>query len=133
MSNLQQADALGVLVGVAHDLTASLAAEDRYERLLTAVRRLVPCDAACLLRLVGQDLVPVAGHGLSLEALNRRYARGEHPRLDILLAAAEPSTVDSDDLITVPAHQRKKAKPRALPADLPRAEVVHDLSEADKT
>jgi transposase len=50
-----------------------------------------------------------------------------------LLAAAEPSTVDSDDLITVPVHQRKKAKPRALPADLPRAEVVHDLSEADKT
>ena len=56
---------LEVLLGIALDLTASLAAADRYNRLLAGVRRVVPCDAACLLRLEGTHLVPVAGFGLS--------------------------------------------------------------------
>ena len=39
----------------------------------------------------------------------------------------------SDDAFTdVGGHKRKKARPRALPADLPRTDVIHDLSEADK-
>jgi transcriptional regulator with GAF, ATPase, and Fis domain len=62
LSKSQQAGM--VLLDIARDLTASLAAGDRYERLLEAVRRLVPCDAACLLRLEGDELVPLAGYGL---------------------------------------------------------------------
>lgn len=34
--------------------------------------------------------------------------------------------------LTIPAHSRKKSGRKALPADLPRIEVIHDLPEADK-
>ena len=64
LTNQQRDDTpLGALLDIAQDLTASLAARDRYSRLLAAVQRLIPCDAACLLRLDGDDLVPVAGYG----------------------------------------------------------------------
>ena len=39
---------------------------------------------------------------------------------------------ESDDLIEVPAHRRKKTGRKALPADLPRLDVIHDLTEADQ-
>jgi transcriptional regulator with GAF, ATPase, and Fis domain len=81
---------LDALLGIARDLTASLLAKDRYARLLGAVRRLIPCDAACLLRLEGEELVPMAGYGLTSGALSRRYRRRDHPRLDIILGAGEP-------------------------------------------
>ncbi len=90
MQHVDAASPLEALLEIAQDLTASLAAKDRYSRLLAAVRRLIPCDAACLLRLEGQDLVPVAGYGLTPAALGRRYARREHPRLDIILGSKDP-------------------------------------------
>src|SRR5512143_2354256 len=80
---------LSVLLEIARDLTASLAAEDRYARLLAAIRRAIPCDAACLLRLEGRVLVPVAGHGLAPAALARRFDRREPPRLDVILRAKD--------------------------------------------
>ncbi|MFB3855421.1 MAG: nitric oxide reductase transcriptional regulator NorR [Vicinamibacterales bacterium] len=90
MSQDAQHAALEVLLEVARDLTASLAAENRYARLLAAVRRIVPCDAACLLRLDGDALMPLAGYGLSATALARRYLRREHPRLDVILRSDDP-------------------------------------------
>jgi anaerobic nitric oxide reductase transcription regulator len=91
LTNQQRNDPpLAALLDIAQDLTVSLAASDRYSRLLAAVQRLIPCDAACLLRLDGDDLVPVAGYGLTAAALSRRYARREHPRLDIILGSKEP-------------------------------------------
>ena len=82
--------AITALLEIARDLTASLAAQDRYDRLLAAIRRVVPYDAACLLLLVGDDLVPAAGHGFLPEALARRYPRAEHPRLDAILRSPDP-------------------------------------------
>jgi anaerobic nitric oxide reductase transcription regulator len=78
------------LLDIARDLTASLAAEDRYERLLETVRRVIPADAVCLLRLEGEELVPLAAHGLAEEARVRRYGRRNHPRLDIILQSPSP-------------------------------------------
>jgi len=94
--------AVEVLLDIARDLTASLAAHDRYARLLAAVRRLIPCDAACLMRLEGQELVPVAGHGLTSAALSRRYRRAEHPRLDAILRASEPVRFPVDSALPDP-------------------------------
>jgi anaerobic nitric oxide reductase transcription regulator len=96
------ADALEALLEIARDLTASLAAEDRYGRLLTAVRRVIPCDAACLLRLHGEELIPVAAHGLVPEALARRFDRREHPRLDVILRASEPVRFPADSPLADP-------------------------------
>lgn len=94
--------ALIPLLDIARDLTASLAADNRYARLLDAVRRLIPCDAACLLRLEGDELVPLAAHGLTPAALARRYPRREHPRLDAILRAAEPVRFPPDSPLPDP-------------------------------
>ncbi len=102
MSQQSQRDTFEALLDIARDLTASLAASDRYARLLGAVRRAIPCDAACLLRLEGQDLVPVAGHGLSVTALARRYARRENPRLDLILRSADPVQFPPDSPLPDP-------------------------------
>ena len=37
--------------------------------------RALPCDAAVLLRLTGNELVPIAAHGLSPDVLGRSFAR----------------------------------------------------------
>ncbi|WP_437785614.1 nitric oxide reductase transcriptional regulator NorR [Sorangium sp. So ce1097] len=78
------------LLSVALDLTTSLGAEDRYRRLLEAVRQVVPCDAACLMRYDDGVLVPLAAHGLAPEVLGRTFCARAHPRLDILCHAEAP-------------------------------------------
>ncbi len=103
-----------ILLEVARDLTASLAASDRYERLLDAVRRLVPCDAACLFRLDGKDLVPLAGYGLSDEALVRRYSRTEHPRLAVILSTMGPVRFPPDSELPDPFDGQLASDPKAL-------------------
>jgi anaerobic nitric oxide reductase transcription regulator len=98
----EQRSELESLLSIALDLTASLAAADRYSRLLAGVRRLIPCDAACLLRLEGSHLVPVAGFGLSARALARRYERRDHPRLEVVLRSRAPVRFPPDSLLADP-------------------------------
>jgi anaerobic nitric oxide reductase transcription regulator len=97
-----QHDSLAVMLTIARDLTASLAASDRYARLLDAVRRVIPCDAACLLRVDGPYLTPVAGYGLSTAALSRRYDRREQPRLDVILGSKDPVRFPPDSTLADP-------------------------------
>jgi anaerobic nitric oxide reductase transcription regulator len=107
--------AFEVLLDIALDLTASLAAADRYNRLLAGVRRVIPCDAACLLRLDGTALVPVAGFGLSTRALARRYERRDHPRLDLILGSEAPVRFPPDSPLADP-----------FDGEIPSAESLHD-------
>jgi len=83
-------DMLDTIVSISLDLTAALNAKDRYQRLLQALKRIIPYDAAALLRVDEGVLIPIAARGLSAEALGRRYLRREHPRLDIICSAREP-------------------------------------------
>ena len=78
------------LLDIALDLAASLADEDRYQRLVGAVRRVVPCDAAALLELRDGVLIPVAADGLQPDVIGRRFVPIEHPRLLRLLGADGP-------------------------------------------
>ncbi len=78
------------LLSIAVDLTASLASQDRLQRLVDAVRAAIPCDAAAVLALAGDELVPLATHGLAPEVLGRRFPRSEHPRLDVIVARGAP-------------------------------------------
>jgi anaerobic nitric oxide reductase transcription regulator len=98
LSNIQ----LQALLEIARDLTSSLAAQDRYGRLLNVIRRLIPCDAACLLRLEGNDLLPVAAHGLIPSALSQRFSRRDHPRLDVILNSREPVRFPVDSPLADP-------------------------------
>ena len=91
----------------------SLAAEDRYARLLAAVRRAVPADAACLFRLEGYDLFRWPAHGLTDEALAMRYPVAEHPRLDIILRP-EPGPLPPDSPLPDPFDGMLAADPGAL-------------------
>src|SRR5581483_7048247 len=109
----QRSDKLEVLMEIARDLTASLAADDRYHRLLNAVTRVIPCDAACLLRLDGDDLVPLAGRGLAQEALVRRFSRSEHPRLDVILRTADPVLFPADSPLADPFDNLLRSDPEA--------------------
>jgi anaerobic nitric oxide reductase transcription regulator len=78
------------LLTIAADLCAHLGSPDRYDRLLAAVTRVVPCDAAALLRLEGESLVPVATVGLLPDTLGRTFALRDHPRLQHIVLAAGP-------------------------------------------
>ena len=73
------------LLQLACDLTTGLAAGDRYRRLIAAVQRVIPCEAAALLRLEGDTLVPLAFSGLVPELAGRRFLPREHPRLGIII------------------------------------------------
>ena len=88
---------LDALLAVALDLTTSLPTAARYQRLLAAVRRVVPADATALLRLEGQELVPLAVDGLAPETLGRRFRPGEHPRLGAILEREGPVRFAPDD------------------------------------
>ncbi|MCA1742752.1 MAG: IS66 family transposase [Desulfonatronovibrio sp.] len=44
----------------------------------------------------------------------------------------EPTPEVKDDTITVPEHKRKKRGRKPIPADLPRKEIIHDLTEKEK-
>ena len=87
------------------------AASDRYSAAHRGVRRVIPCDAACLLRLEGDDLVPVAGYGLSAAALGRRYDRREHPRLDVILRSPQPGALSRRQPAARPLRRRDRAAP----------------------
>ncbi len=110
----QHSQQLEVLLDIARDLTASLGTADRYARLLDAVTRVIPCDAACLLRLEGDELVPVAARGLVEAALDRRFDRRQHPRLDVILRSEEPVRFPADSPLADPFDGFVAAHPHAL-------------------
>ncbi|SEJ16368.1 anaerobic nitric oxide reductase transcription regulator [Pseudomonas linyingensis] len=76
---------LRALIPLVADLSRDLPEEERYRRLLGALRALLPADAAALLRLDGDTLVPLAVDGLSPDTLGRRFRVSEHPRFESLL------------------------------------------------
>lgn len=95
MANMpSQQDAL---LQIAVDLTASLAAADRLDRLLATLRDAIPCDAAAILQLVDDVLVPIAVHGLAPEVLGQRFQPSAHPRFARVVLAGQPVRFLADD------------------------------------
>jgi anaerobic nitric oxide reductase transcription regulator len=84
------------LIDIALDMTASLSAQERYQRLLGALKKVIPYDAAALFRIEDQTLIPAATMGLTPDAMGRRLRRGDHPRLDIICKADRPVRFPSD-------------------------------------
>jgi anaerobic nitric oxide reductase transcription regulator len=107
---MQQQDAL---LAMAIDLTASLPSTDRLTRLLEVLRTAIPCDAAAILQLSGDELIPVAIHGLAPEVLGRRFHRREHPRLDVVVARATPVRFAADSALPDPYDGLLLANPDA--------------------
>jgi len=93
---------LDTLSAIANDLTAVIDAEDRYTRLLDALRIAIPYDAATLLRVNGTSLVPLAAKGLTPDALGRVFDRKDNPRLDIICNCVDPVFFDHDSTLPDP-------------------------------
>lgn len=93
---------LQALLGLISDLSLALPESERYRRLLNAMRRLLPCDAAALLRLDGEWLIPVAVDGLSEDTLGRRFRISEHPRFQALLSRTSPTRFPADSPLPDP-------------------------------
>lgn len=93
---------LTALLPLVADLSRELPEGERYRRLLDAMRALLPCDAAALLRLDGEWLVPLAVDGLSTDTLGRRFKLSEHPRFEVLLASPGPTRFATDSELPDP-------------------------------
>ena len=93
---------LDALIPLMADLSRELHENERYRRLLDAMRALFPCDAAALLRLDGETLVPLAIDGLSHDTLGRRFKIAEHPRFRLLLASDAPTRFPADSSLPDP-------------------------------
>jgi len=71
---------------------------------------------------------------------NRRFAKATESLRSLQselfdepeLESKEVEALVEDDAIDVPAHKRKRRGRQKLPDDLPRIDVIHDLSDADK-
>ncbi|HSC89958.1 MAG TPA: sigma 54-interacting transcriptional regulator, partial [Polyangiaceae bacterium] len=90
------------LLSIAVDLTAAISSRDRLARLLEALRRAIPCDALAVLEVEGDELVPLVTHGLAPEVEGRRFARREHPRLDVALGGRGPVRFPADSRLPDP-------------------------------
>jgi len=84
------------------DLARDLPDAERYRRLLDGLRTLVPCDAAAMLKLDGEVLVPLAVDGLTADTLGRRFRVADHPRLKQLLEATHPIRFPQDSPLPDP-------------------------------
>lgn len=86
-----------------------------YQRVLAAARALLQGDAAALLRLDGEVLVPVAIDGLHEEALGRRFAVSQHPRLAQLLRSPQGLRFAADSPLPDPYDGLIAGQPDILP------------------
>ncbi|WP_256717985.1 nitric oxide reductase transcriptional regulator NorR [Shewanella sp. UCD-KL12] len=84
------------LIELALDLTNSLTTKDRFDRLLSTVRRAVSCDAVVLLHVEGSRLKPLAQQGLSKDSLGRRFDIEAHPRFEAICGSSSPVRFAAD-------------------------------------
>ncbi len=84
------------LLQFAIDLADSLSAQDRFDRLLNAVRGSIPCDAVVLLQRSGGELKPLAQKGLGADALGRRFEIESHPRFSAICQSQSPVRFERD-------------------------------------
>jgi anaerobic nitric oxide reductase transcription regulator len=102
------------------DLVTDLPAAVRLQRLVHTLRRHFRCGAVVLLRLQDGQLVPVAAEGLVRDAIGRRFAVAQHPRLAAILARREPVRFEPGSELPDPYDGLLDALPEGRP--LP----VHD-------
>ncbi|MGF1755995.1 nitric oxide reductase transcriptional regulator NorR [Vibrio makurazakiensis] len=83
-------------------LASGLNDQDRFNRLIDAIRKTITCDCVALLSLQGDTLVPIAMQGLSRDTFGRRFVISEHPRFDAICQSRDPVRFDSDSSLPDP-------------------------------
>ena len=84
------------------DLVADLPAAVRLQRLVGSLRAHFACGAVALLKLEEAELCPVAVEGLVSDALGRRFALKDHPRLAAILARRGVTRFEHDSSLPDP-------------------------------
>ena len=84
------------------DLAADLPQPVRLQRLVAHLREQFHCGAVALLQLEAEHLRPLAVDGLVREALGRRFAISQHPRLAAILARGEVTCFHHDSQLPDP-------------------------------
>tara|TARA_R110002167_G_scaffold56285_7_gene159842 strand:+ start:2377 stop:3918 length:1542 start_codon:yes stop_codon:yes gene_type:complete len=82
-------------IDIIEDLNRELSAQQRYQRLVAAIQRAIPCDAIVLLKLQENILFPVAVLGLKNEAMARHFNVEHHPRFGRILQTSGLVRFDS--------------------------------------
>lgn len=80
MNNLSENQLLELSISLAQ----GVASKQRFDDLLTAIRKVITCDAIALLAFKGDYLQPLALQGLGKETMGRRFLISEHPRFDVI-------------------------------------------------
>jgi anaerobic nitric oxide reductase transcription regulator len=88
----------GPILEIAAGLVGRGHAEERYPRIISGIKALIPCDSIVLLRLSGDTLWPVASSGLVPEVTSQRFEVAEHPRLAQILRARRVVRFTDDTL-----------------------------------
>ncbi|WP_428774582.1 nitric oxide reductase transcriptional regulator NorR [Vibrio sp.] len=83
-------------VQVALDITSGISDQDRFDRLLSTIRKSLKSDASALLLFRDQQFVPLAINGLSDDVLGRRFEIEKHPRLEAIARAGDIVRFPSD-------------------------------------
>ncbi|MET0357649.1 MAG: nitric oxide reductase transcriptional regulator NorR [Cellvibrio sp.] len=104
-----------LLIEIALDLANSIGAEDRFDRLLTSIRKAINCDAVALLAVTEDLLTPLAIQGLSTDTLGRRFHINDHPRLAAICRAGKPLRFSVDAPEPDPYDGLLLAQPGDLP------------------
>ncbi|MDO6558888.1 nitric oxide reductase transcriptional regulator NorR [Paraglaciecola chathamensis] len=104
-----------LLLEVALDLANSITNEDRFDRLLSSIRKAINCEAVVLLVNRGEQLTPLATQGLAPDTLGRRFKLSDHPRLALICAASQPVRFPSDSPLADPYDGLLLAKDGDLP------------------
>ena len=104
-----------LLLEVALDLANSITNEDRFDRLLSSIRKAINCEAVVLLVNRGEQLTPLATQGLAPDTLGRRFKLSDHPRLALICAATQPVRFPSDSPLADPYDGLLLAKDGDLP------------------
>jgi len=89
-------------IDVIEDLNRALTKTERYQRLVLAIQRAIPCDVVALLKLTDGYLLPVATLGLKDEALSRQFSVEQHPRLQHILNSEQVTRFDSHSELADP-------------------------------
>lgn len=84
------------------DLVADLPVAVRLQRLVGSLRAHFGCGAVALLKLEDEQLRPVAVDGLARDALGRRFAVKDHPRLAAILQRRGVTCFHHDSVLPDP-------------------------------
>ncbi len=88
------------------DMTIGLAQgandQERFDKLLDAIRKTIQCDCIALMSLQNGMLTPLALQGLTKDTMGRRFKVSDHPRFEQICQSSHAVRFDADSPLPDP-------------------------------